>query len=113
MRPERLCLASRGDPDEGETFAVRRPHGVRIAIHARVDVRERLPGGIANAEEAVVAAAADEDEMRPIRRPAKSSFVPPRFQKLRRLLASFHGDRPDLVLDDVGDAVPLRGPVSY
>jgi hypothetical protein len=109
VRPERLGLASRGDPHEGETFAVRRPHGVRIPIHARVNVRERLPGGIADTEEAVVAAAADEGETRPVRRPAESCLVPPRLQKLRRLLASFQGDRPDLVLDDVRDAVPLRG----
>src|SRR4029077_4715996 len=72
-------------------------------------IGERLPGGVAEADEAVIAAAADECQARSVRRPAEPALFAARLEELRRLLVSFQGDRPDLLLQDEGDAVSLRG----
>src|SRR5262249_25678841 len=57
---ERLELLVRRKTQVSQAFSVRRPGGIGIPVHARVEPGKRLRGEVVGAEEAVVAPAADE-----------------------------------------------------
>ncbi len=105
---EVLVLVHRGDAQKRHTAAVGRPHRGIVAIHAGVQVMDRFGRGVVYADEAVIAAAADEGQAGAIGRPLEAAVLSAGVDQLLRLLLAVERRRPDLPLAHESHAPAFR-----
>ena len=107
-RREHEVLAGRRDPRERDPGAIGRPRRIAIEIDTRIEISQRLRGAIVDADEAVVAAAADKREARSVRRPGQIARLPANREELRRLGLTGKTNRPDLSARQIRDLAGWR-----
>ncbi len=95
----------RGNANEGDLAAVRRPDGVDVDFRGGVEVGEHLRGEREDADEGVIAAIAGPGEVLAVRGPGERAWPAAAMKELR----GFGGriaqiERPDLIVEDVGDS---------
>src|ERR1041385_1577625 len=86
-----------GLADERDAAAVDAPGGRNVTVYARVEIQKRLFRHAINADEAVIAAVADERQRCAIRRPAESAWSRFGMHGLGGL-GAIEGGHPDLVV---------------
>src|SRR5438876_1522231 len=108
-RRERQGGLPRRDADEGELRAVGGPHGFPVVVDACVEKLERLRRHVVHADKAVVSPAADERELRAVRRPVERLRAATRVYELLGLRAVGERRPPNQSLVEKRDAIALRG----
>ena len=104
------AASTAGHAREGHLFAVGRPRGVGIAIHAGVQVAQRLRREIVDRDEAVIGAVADVREFGAVRRPANLARgdTGARVNQQRRPAPAGKRRHENLSAGQVGQPVALR-----
>ena len=94
--------------EEGQPRAVRRPHGLAVTVHARIDPAQRLRRHVVDADEAVVAPAAHEGQLRAVGREAQLPGASPGLHPRHRLRLIRERRPEDLASFQEGHAVSAR-----